>query len=644
MKRRRTFQQSLPGLRRIIGRFWPEIRKQRLLMAGSFLALLAEIVLRALEPWPLKFIFDRVLWPKHTGKFASIEFLDSLDPYVLLAASALAIILFTGLRALAEYANTIGFAKVGSRILTQVRAQVFHHLQGLSLAFHTRARSGDLILRVMSDINMLKDVIVTAALPLLADALILFVMVVLMFCLQWKLALLAMVVLPLFWLFTVKLTRRIQQAARNQRHRESEMAASAAESISAIHIVQALCLEGLFADSFCRRNSDSQKEDVKGARLMAALGRTVGFLTAISSALVLGYGGYLVLEQKLSAGDLLVFLAYLRAATKPLQEFAKYTGRLAKATAAGERVLDLLDRNPEIHDLPGAVVATPFEGAIQFEAVTFGYVKNRLVLEDVSFEVKPGQQVALVGPSGIGKSTILSLMLRLYDPKRGRVLIDGRDVRDYTLASLRSQIGIVLQDSVLFAASVRENIVHGNLQASPEEIEAAARLANANDFIEAMPEGYASIVGERGVTLSGGQRQRIAIARAAIRKAPILLLDEPTTGLDEENQQMVLQAMDRLAQGRTTLLITHDLQSAARSDRIFYLDQGQILESGSHSDLMQANGRYAALFRLQAANLNHLQADGHQTGNGKLLRNGIASFASHAAIEKRNADSKSDDP
>jgi ATP-binding cassette subfamily B protein len=635
MKRRLTFKQSLPGLHRIIGRFWPEIRKHRLLMAGSFLALLAEIGFRALEPLPLKLIFDGVFVPKHGGgKFGSVPFLDTLYPPTLLAISALAIILFSGLRDLAEYANTIGFAKIGSRILTQVRAQVFRHLQGLSLAFHTRARSGDLILRVMSDINMLKDVIVTAALPLVADALILLVMVVLMFCVQWKLALMAMVVLPLFWLSTVSLTRRIQHAARNQRARESAMAASAAESISAIHIVQALCLEGLFADSFCRRNSESQKQDVKAARLMASLARTVGFLTAISTALVLWYGGSLVLQEKLSAGELLLFLAYLHAATRPLQQFAKYTGRLAKATAAGERVLELLDRTAEVHDLPGAIVAPSFQGAVRFEAVSFGYVKKRAVLTDISFEVRPGQHVALVGPSGIGKSTILSLLLRLYDPLAGRVLIDDHDIRDYTLTSLRSQISVVLQDSVLFAASVRDNIAYGCPQASAEDLEAAARLANAHDFIQAMPEGYETIVGERGVTLSGGQRQRIAIARAAIRKAPLLLLDEPTTGLDEENQRMVLEAMERLAEGRTTFLVSHDLQTAARADWIVYLDHGQMLEAGSHCDLMRANGRYADLFRLQAANLDRLHPVGIQNGNGEPKDNGFAHVASLPAAEK----------
>jgi ATP-binding cassette subfamily B protein len=634
MKRRPTFQQSLPGLRRIFSRFWPLIRKQRLLITGSFFALLAEVAFRALEPWPLKFIFDRVLDPrKHAGRTASLHFFDTWSSPTLLAVAALAIIVITGLRALAEYGNTIGFALVGNRVLTQVRAQVFRHLQGLSLSFHTRARSGDLILRVMSDINMLKDVVVTAALPLLADTLVLLGIVSLMFWMQWKLTLLALVVLPLFWLSTMSLTRRIQHAARNQRMRESAMAASAAESIGAIRIVQALCLEGLFAESFCKRNLEGQKEDVKGARLMAALGRTVGFLTAISTALVLWYGGTLVVDGQLTAGDLLVFLAYLRSATKPIQEFAKYTGRLAKATAAGERVLELLDRTPEVHDLPGAVVAPGFQGAIRFEGVTFAYEKHRYVLNDISFEIRPGQHVALVGPSGIGKSTILSLMLRLYDPKRGRVLIDERDIRDYTLASLRPQIGIVLQDSVLFAASVRENIVHGCPGATTEEIQAAARLANAHDFIEAMPEGYESVVGERGVTLSGGQRQRIAIARAAIGKAPILLLDEPATGLDEENQRTVLEALDRLAQGRTTLLVTHDLQTAARADRIFYLDHGKMVESGSHADLMQANGRYAALFRLQAANRDYLHADGIQMDNGKAA-NGFGHLASFAATEK----------
>jgi ATP-binding cassette subfamily B protein len=552
----------------------------------------------------LKFIIDHVLGGKHSHGRVILPWVERLDAFTIIVLSVLAIVILTGLRALADYANTIGFALVGNRVLTQVRGEVYRHLQGLSLSFHTKARSGDLILRVMSDVNMLKDATVTALLPLLANVLILLAMAGVMFWLQWKLALVALACLPILWLFTIRLGRRIQQAARNQRKRESAMAATAAESIGAIKIVQALCLEGVFADSFLRRNQESQKEDVKGARLTAALARTVGFLIAISTALVLGFGARLALNGELSAGDLVIFLAYLKNAYRPIQEFAKYTARLAKATAAGERVLDLLDRTPEVRDLPGAVLAPPFSGAVSFDGVSFAYEAGRPVLDRIDFAMDPGQHVALVGPSGIGKSTIVSLMLRLYDPMQGSVLIDGRDIREYTLASLRSQISIVLQDTVLFAASVRDNIAYGAPSSTPEEIEAAARLANAHEFIQALPLGYDTHLGERGVTLSAGQRQRIAIARAAVRKAPILILDEPTTGLDEENQRAVLDALGLLAQGRTTFFITHDLQQAARADLILYLEHGRVFERGSQEALLHANGRYANLYRLQNSGLD----------------------------------------
>jgi ATP-binding cassette subfamily B protein len=304
---------------------------------------------------------------------------------------------------------------------------------------------------------------------------------------------------------------------------------------------------------------------------------------------------------------LVVFLAYLKMAYRPIQEFAKYTARLAKASAAGERVLDLLDRTPEVRDLPGAVAAPPLTGAVCFDGVSFAYETGRPVLDGIDFAVNPGEHVALVGPSGIGKSTIVSLMLRLYDPMHGRVLIDGRDLREYTLASLRSQISVVLQDTLLFAASVRDNIAYGAQlggNATNEEIEAAARLANAHDFIQALPAGYQTILGERGVTLSAGQRQRIAIARAAVRRSPILILDEPATGLDEENQRAVLEALERLAEGRTTFSVTHDLQHAARADLILYLEHGRVFERGTQHELLQTNGRYAHLYRLQNSALD----------------------------------------
>jgi ATP-binding cassette subfamily B protein len=331
----------------------------------------------------------------------------------------------------------------------------------------------------------------------------------------------------------------------------------------------------------------------------------------------------LVLWGELTAGDLIIFLMYLRRAFNPVQDFAKYTGRLAKAAAAGERVLDLLDRPTGGQDAPGAKPAPKFEGQISFEDVTFAYdgsapsaepelsrgiqsegtvapPPGRPVLERLSLEIPAGCRAAIVGPSGVGKSTIAGLLMRLYDPQDGRILIDGRDVRDYTLASLRAQLGVVLQESLLFATSVRENIRDGRPGANDGEVEAAAKLANAHEFVSALPQGYETVLGERGVTLSGGQRQRLAIARTAVREAPILLLDEPTTGLDEENQRGVIDALDRVAGGRTTVLITHDLTMACRADVIFYLDGGRVAESGSHEELLARGGRYAALYQLQS--------------------------------------------
>jgi ATP-binding cassette subfamily B protein len=559
------------------------------------------VALRTLEPWPLKFIFDHVFGTKRRGNPPGLPSVAALDPATIITLSALGIVIISGLRALADYGSTIGFTRIANRVLTAVRGELYRHLQRLSLSFHTKARSGDLLLRVMHDVNLLRDVVVTAALPLVADALVLLAMVGVMFWLHWKLALLALVNLPLFWLWTVRLTPRIQRAARSQRQREAAMAATTAETIGAIKLVQALSLEDRFAESFFQRNQESQRADVRSARLTAALGRSVGFLIATSTALVLWYAARLVLRKELTPGELLVFMTYLRNAFRPVRDFAKYTGRLVKASAAGERVLHLLEAIPEVRDLPGAVAVPALQGAVHFEGVSFAYEPGRRVLEQIEFEIEPGQHVALVGPSGIGKSTLASLMLRLYDPTKGGVLIDGRDIREYTLKSLRAQISVVLQESVLFAASIRDNIAYGAPESTPVAIEAAARLANAHAFIQALPQGYDTFVGERGVTLSGGQRQRIAIARAAIRQAPILILDEPTTGLDEENEQAVLEALQRLARGRTTFWIAHDLRLAARADLILYLESGRVLERGTHAELIRAGGRYAVLYRMQLA-------------------------------------------
>lgn len=601
MGRPQTLHATLPGLWRTIHRFWPCIRKQSLLIAGASLAFLAEIGLRLLEPWPLKFIFDHVLGMTAAERALRIPAIETLDPMLLLALSASAFVLIIGLRALAAYASTVGFALVGNRVLNEVRRDLYRHLQRLSLSFHTRARGGDLVMRVIGDVGMLKEVAVTAFLPLAGNVLVLIGMLAVMFWLQWKLTLLALVTFPLFWLSMVRLGRRIQDVSRNQRQREGAMAATAAESMGAIKVVQALSLEERFENTFSSQNKQDLKEGVKAKRLAASLERRVDVFIAIATALVLWYGAQLVLRNDLTPGDLLVFLAYLKNAFKPTRDFAKYTGRLAKASAAGERVIDLLDRAPEVQDLPGAMPAPAFQGAIEFKRVNFAYELDKVVLKNIEFEIHPGYHIALVGASGAGKSTIAGLILRLYDPTAGCVMIDGVDIRRYTLESLRRQISVVMQDSLLFAASIWDNIAYGADDASPAAIKAAARLANAHDFITALPRGYDTIVGERGVTLSKGERQRIAIARAAIRNAPILILDEPTTSLDENNEQVVIEALERLACKRTSLLITHNLFHAARADLILYLESGCVLEWGSHLDLMRVNGRYAALYQLQAA-------------------------------------------
>ncbi|MBU6399438.1 MAG: ABC transporter ATP-binding protein/permease [Verrucomicrobia bacterium] len=591
---------GLPNLWRMLRYFWPRLQKHRWLIAVSLAALFAEVGIRLLEPWPLKFVFDGVLrfGRKHHAGVAWANGTFSASEGLILAAVALVVI--TASRAVAAYWQTIWFAQIGRRVIAQLREQLYRHLQYLSLSFHTKARTGDLVIRLMNDISMLQDVAVTALLPLSARALIVVAMILLMFWLNWQLALAAIAVFPLFCLLSLTLGRRIQHVAQRQRRQEGALAARAAESISAIKTVQAFSLESAFAREVAAQSEKSLRQDVQGRRLAASLERSVDVLVAIASALVLWRGATLVLDGQITAGDLLVFLAYLKTAYRPVQDFAKYAARLAKASAAGERVLELLDRVPEVRDLPNAISAPPLQGQVEFRGVTFAYERGRRLLRQVDLQITPGQQVVIVGPSGGGKSTLVSLILRLYDPQEGAVCIDGHDVRHFTLESLRSQISVVLQDHVLFAVSVSDNIAAGAPGAGRAEIEAAARLANAHEFITALPQGYDTVVGERGLTLSQGQRQRLAIARAAIRRAPILILDEPTIGLDKQNERAVLEAIQRLYHGRTTFLITHDLRQATRADAVLYVERGRLREQGTHDALVQAGGRYAALWRLNS--------------------------------------------
>ncbi|MUG92066.1 ATP-binding cassette domain-containing protein [Scytonema sp. UIC 10036] len=594
-------QKSIPGLREIVRRFWPQIRKQGFLLVLSLLALLTKTALGLLEPWPLKILFDQIMTTGFNTKSLGIPFLYGLKPVTLITVLVLAMVALAGLRSSAAYLSSLGLSVAANRIIADVRGILYAHLQRLSLSFHYTARSGDLMTRVIHDIEKLRGVTVTGVVPLLTSILTLVGMLCIVFWLNWELALIAIAVFPLFVLYSLQVTKRLREVSRKQRKREGAMAASAAEAFNAIKVVQALSLEDMLEKTFSIHNKKNLKEDALVEKLQARQERIVEVLAAIATALVLWRGVQLVQRHVITPGDLLIFITYLRNAFKPIGQLAKYTEQITKATASGERIIDILDIVPEVRDSRGALNAPPFRGAVRFENVTFGYEPGKNVFNNLNLEVKPGQHIALVGASGGGKSTLVSLLLRLYDPLEGRIIIDGHDLREYKLDSLRRQIGIVLQESVLFAASVRENIAYGSLGASDREIKAAARLANAHDFIMALPDGYDTILGDRGATLSGGQRQRIAIARAAIRNAPILIWDEPTTGLDKENERAVITALENLAKGRTTFIITHDLHLVAHADVILYLEGGRIVESGTHQELMQNNGCYAALYRIQLA-------------------------------------------
>lgn len=594
----------LASFRKIIRRFWPDIYKERFLIFGAVAALIAEILLRLLEPWPLKFIIDHVLHKSFSSARLpwGHEWISRFDATHLLSAAAFAVVAVVGLRSLATYYNTMGFALAGNRVLTKVRTRLYEHIQCLPLAFHSSARSGDLLMRVLGDVSMLQEVLVGAALPLLANLFILLSMVVVMAWLNWKLTMLILVLFPVFFIFTLNMSHKIHESARNQRKVQGDMAATAAETVQAIKTVQALSLEDAFSGQFSINSDKDLKESVRTKRLSAKLERTVDLLVALATAVILFYGSKLVLGGTLSVGDMIVFLAYLKNALKPLADFAKYTGRLAKASAACERVTEILEIIPEVRNLPDALPAPRFEGGVEFRDVHFSYVRNQEVLRSVSFIVKPRQHIGIVALSGAGKSTLVSLILRLTDPGQGQVLIDGTDIRRYTLESLRGQISTVLQDTVLFSASIRDNITCGLRGLSAREVQEAAAVANIHDFIMTLEDGYDTLVGERGATLSGGQRQRVAIARAVIRKSPIIILDEPTTGLDRENELEIQKAVHNLHHKSTIFTITHKLTLVSGADCILYIDQGTILERGTHQELIRQNDKYAGLYKMQTEN------------------------------------------
>jgi ATP-binding cassette subfamily B protein len=553
-----------PALRHVV----PALGGQARLIVLGMAALLLEVLMRLAEPWPVKIVIDEVLAPAVT---------EGTDPAPgLVVVAAVALLAAVGLRALGAFAASVCFAVVGSRVTIRLRQRVYDHLMALSLRYHNDSRSGDVLSRLTSDIVRLQEVAVTAAMPLTASVTTFVGMGVVMLFLDPLLAVVVLVALPVFWLLCRYAARRIATASREHRAREGELAGVAAETLGSIRVVQSYGLQGTLGHLFGAANQKSMDTGVRSQRLAAGLERSTDLLVGIATAAVLLVGAQRVLDGALSLGGLVVFLSYLKSAFKPMRDVAKYTGRLTKAGASAERVGEVLDIEPDLRDSPTAHPLRRVVGDVRLEGVTVQHQPGVPVLRDVDLHARPGEHIGLLGPSGAGKSTLVLLLLRLLDPVDGSVRLDGHDLRDVTMESLRRHVAVVLQESVLFGTTVRENIRWGCLDASDEDVERAARHAQAHDFVQALPHGYDTVLAERGDSLSGGQRQRIAIARALLRDAPVVILDEPTTGLDPASDSALRASLAWLIAGRTTFVISHDESLLQGCHRVFQIADGQL--------------------------------------------------------------------
>jgi ATP-binding cassette, subfamily B, bacterial len=532
-----------------------------------------------LRPWPLKLIVDNILLGKTLPpSLRSFEgFFNNQKVWTTVAVASVLIVL-SAVKGFSVYAQTSITSRIGYRIAHALRRELFSHLQRLSLAFHKRSRSGELLTKVTSDTNSVRDAFSEFALTLVTETLTLIGMIVVMFAMNVELSLVVLSTFPILTIISVYRFRRIRDSARKVRKAEGNLAARVSETLHAIALVKALGRERYETERFESESSETLNESIRTARLEAASSRAADIVNAIGTFAVLVFGSLQALRGHITPGSLLVFVAYMNSLYVPIRTLAKLSAKLSRAFVSAGRISETLGIEPERDDSPGAIEATAIRGDISFRNVNFEYGAGKPVLRNISFDIAKGQKVALLGRSGAGKSTIISLLLRLYEIEDGAILIDEINVKDYKRESLRQQIAIVMQDSVMFGASVRENIAYGKVDATTDEIIRAAKAANAHEFISQLEDGYDTVIGERGGTLSGGQRQRIAIARAFVRSAPILVLDEPMTGLDVESEAAVRDALNRLMRGKTCLAITHDRTSAATADRVLLLEDSRIVE------------------------------------------------------------------
>jgi ATP-binding cassette, subfamily B, bacterial len=567
----------------------------------GLLAVAGEGAANLLEPWPLKIVLDDVLRSResHTWIMQRVHGFLGTDKLATLKFACIAVLAIAVLDAVCTYAEKYFTTSVGQWVTYDLRRAIYSHIQRLSLAFHDQKRTGDLISRVTSDIDAIQSFITSGLLGALINVITLLGMVGVMFYLNWRFTLIALSVAPVLFAIVYIYTRRIKNASRQVRKKEGQITSVVEEVLSSIRVVKAFAREDYEVKRLEEESLEGVEIALRARGLKAKLTPIVDIIVAVGTCLVLWFGARLVLQGALSAGSLVVFILYLGKMYKPMQELSKMTDTYSKAAVGYERIQEILETHKEIKDVRGAKPAPRFKGEIEFDHVSFSYTPETPILMDVSFKVEPGQVAAIVGPTGAGKTSIISLISRFYDPTSGVVKIDGTDIKRFRQKSLRQQISFVLQDTMLFHAPVWQNIAYGKPEASRQEIIKAAELANASEFIDKLPEGYDTALGERGMTLSGGQRQRIAIARAVIRNTPILLLDEPTSGLDSASEKMVFEALDRLMKGKTTIVIAHRLSTIRGADVIFVVQDGSIVESGNHEKLMQRAGLYAELHHLQ---------------------------------------------
>ena len=570
-------------------------------LAVALLAVVGETLADVLEPWPLKIVVDNVLQGKRLPRVldAAVVGVFGHSQSALLTFALAVVVLIAIVGGIGAYVEKYLTTSVSQWVAHDLRLLLYQHIQRLSLADHGKSRAGDLISRVTKDIDDVQDFIDTALIGIVVNVLTLVGMIGIMLYVNWRFTLIGLAVAPVLFVFVYMYSRRIKEASRTVKRKGSDLMSGVAEVFNAIQVVQAFAREDYEDRRFTSESRENVRAGLQARSIKAKLSPMVDVIVAIGTCLVLAYGVRLVSAGQLSTGVLIVFLMYLKKSYKPIKDLSKIANTLSKTAVSYERIQEILGTESAITDTPGARIAPPFKGTIELDRVTFAYEKDTHVLKDVSLRIEAGQIAAIVGPSGVGKSTIASLVPRFFDPISGAVKIDGTDVRMLTLRSLRDQISFVLQDSLLFSGTIWENIAYGRPTAPPEDTIRAAQLANAHEFILNFPQGYATMVGERGSTLSGGQRRRIAIARAIVRDTPILILDEPTTGLDAASEHAVVEAVGRLMKGRTCLIIAHHLDTIQRADVIFVLKDAAIVERGTHASLLEAGGVYRELYDLK---------------------------------------------